>query len=226
MNYVLATSRVWHEKMAKDLQEQSDSRFDLISRKEDLNIQTLNKLNPRYIFLPHWSYIIPAEVYANFECVIFHMTDVPFGRGGSPLQNLIVRGIYDTKISALRCVRKLDAGPVYLKRPLSLYGTAEEIFLRAGKIIEEMIIDIIDSQPEPVEQSGEEVVFTRRKPKQSNIDSISGMEKLYDHIRMLDADGYPHSFLKAGKFRFEFRRASLRKGRIVADVEITEVDNE
>jgi len=28
------------------------------------------------------------------------MTDLPFGRGGSPFQNLIARGIYDTKIIA------------------------------------------------------------------------------------------------------------------------------
>ncbi len=27
----------------------------------------------------------------KFECVCFHMTDVPYGRGGSPLQNLIIR---------------------------------------------------------------------------------------------------------------------------------------
>ena len=48
------------------------------------------------------------------------MTDVPFGRGGSPLQNLISRGIYETKISAFRCVAEMDAGPVYPKRPFSL----------------------------------------------------------------------------------------------------------
>jgi len=37
------------------------------------------------------------------------MTDVPYGRGGSPLQNLIVRGHTETKLTALRCVRDLDA---------------------------------------------------------------------------------------------------------------------
>ena len=56
------------------------------------------------------------------------MTDLPFGRGGSPLQNLITRGISKTKISALRCNEEIDAGPIYLKRPLSLHGSAEEIY--------------------------------------------------------------------------------------------------
>ena len=31
------------------------------------------------------------EIHENYKCIIFHMTDLPFGRGGSPLQNLISR---------------------------------------------------------------------------------------------------------------------------------------
>ncbi len=51
--------------------------------------------------------------FFNFNCVVFHMTDLPFGRGGSPLQNLISRGIYKTKISAIKVVKEIDAGPIY-----------------------------------------------------------------------------------------------------------------
>ena len=47
------------------------------------------------------------------------MTDLPYGRGGSPLQNLIVRGHKHTMISAIKCVKELDAGPIYLKKPLT-----------------------------------------------------------------------------------------------------------
>jgi methionyl-tRNA formyltransferase len=226
MGYVLATSRAWHEGMAKRLQERTGESFELITRKTDLTRERLQQLKPRYVFFPHWSYIIPPEVYENFKCVIFHMTDVPFGRGGSPLQNLISRGIYQTKITALSCVQELDAGPVYLKHPLSLYGTAEEIYLRAGKIMEEMIVTIIDTQPEPVDQVGETVVFKRRLPEQSKITGITGLENLFDHIRMLDADGYPRAFLEVEGFRLEFSRACLRYGCIDADVTITKAGSE
>ena len=71
------------------------------------------------------------------------MTDLPFGRGGSPLQNLIERGIYETKLSALRCCKELDGGDIYLKRPLSLWGTAEEIYLRAAELTKEMMIETV-----------------------------------------------------------------------------------
>ena len=73
------------------------------------------------------------------------MTDLPYGRGGTPLQNLIIRGHSETMISAIRCEKKIDAGPVYLKKKLSLDGTAEKIYLRAYKIIEKMIFEIIQT---------------------------------------------------------------------------------
>ncbi len=84
-----------------------------------------------------------CEILKEIECVCFHMTDVPYGRGGSPLQNLIVRGHRETRLTALRMTSELDAGPVYLKRNLSLEGGAEEIYLRASALSAEMIQQIV-----------------------------------------------------------------------------------
>jgi methionyl-tRNA formyltransferase len=150
------------------------------------------------------------------------MTDLPFGRGGSPLQNLISRGIHETKISAIKVVKELDAGPVYLKRDLSLYGTAEEIYLRAGDIIIRMIEEIMINNPIPQEQIGEPTTFKRRKPEMSKIENLKSIEQLFDFIRMLDAEGYPKAFLENENFRFEFSRASLKSDNtIITDVRIS-----
>lgn len=96
-----------------------------IKKNEDLNYENIKSIDPEYIFFPHWSYIIPAEIYQNFKCIIFHMTDLPFGRGGSPLQNLIVKKIYKTKISAIMCEEEIDSGDIYIKRDFDIsYGNA------------------------------------------------------------------------------------------------------
>jgi methionyl-tRNA formyltransferase len=97
----------------------NNSEWTLINRQDDFNLKKVELLNPDRIFIPHWSYIIPKEIYERFECVVFHMTDLPYGRGGSPLQNLIVRGHKNTMISALKVVEGIDAGPIYLKKALS-----------------------------------------------------------------------------------------------------------
>lgn len=226
MVHVIAASRPGYEKLPAILARQTGHEFYFVSKKEDLSIEWLNQIQPRYIFFPHWSYKIPREIYERFECIIFHMTDVPFGRGGSPLQNLIARGIYETKISALRCVEEYDAGPVYLKCPLSLHGTAEEIYMRAAAVVQDMILEIIQKQPQPVEQQGTVVYFQRRKPEDGDISRLDTLEKVFDYIRMLDAEGYPKAFLETKHFRFEFERASLKQGKIVADVTITKKEDQ
>jgi methionyl-tRNA formyltransferase len=223
MKVLIASCRVWVKDLIQRLENDLDAEaIHLITAKEELNVAFLEQLKPDYIFFPHWSYLIPEEVYEQFNCVIFHMTDVPFGRGGSPLQNLIAREVYETKISALRCVKELDAGPVYLKKPLSLYGDAQEIYYRANNIMVEMMIEIASNKLAPQPQQGEARVFKRRTSQESNIAELTNLEKVFDYIRMLDADGYPKAFLEFGNFRLEFSRASFKGDKIIADVEIKE----
>lgn len=222
---VLASNRRWNQGMVESLATRTGCQFELISAPQELTAERLASVNPRYVFFPHWSHRIDAGIFKQFECIIFHMTDLPYGRGGSPLQNLIARGISETKISALRCVEEMDAGPIYLKRPLSLYGSAEEIFLRASKVIEGMIVEILHAQPDPVPQRGEPTVFKRRKPDQSNLVGATTLEEVFDRIRMLDADGYPPAFLEVGPFKLEFTRASQKTNQVVSDVRITLADS-
>jgi methionyl-tRNA formyltransferase len=191
-----------------------------VESREELDPEAIAAFGPDYIFFPHWSWKIPPTIYEPFEAVIFHMADVPFGRGGSPLQNLVRLGLRETKLTALRCTMELDAGPVYLKRPLSLLGTAEEIFLRAAELMGDMIAEMLEKRPRPVEQSGEVVMFKRLTPADGDLSETGSIEQLFDRIRMLDAKGYPPAFVDAGGFRFEFSRASLKPGEVVADVRI------
>lgn len=187
---------------------------------QELTMERLGEVDPEYIFFPHWSWIIPGEIFTNFTCVIFHMTDLPYGRGGSPLQNLIVRGYKETMLTALKCEAELDAGPVYLKQPLSLAGTAEEILGRASVLIADMIVQIARTVPTPVPQQGEVVEFKRRQPKDSDISGLELLTQIYDHIRMLDAEGYPHACVDTPYMHLEFVDAQLNDQYVEARVRI------
>jgi methionyl-tRNA formyltransferase len=223
---VLATPHERHDRLEAALRARPTLHVTRLRTPVELTAANLKAIAPAYVFLPHWSTLIPASVYGEFECVVFHMTDLPFGRGGSPLQNLIVRGIYDTRISALRCDKELDAGPIFSQRPLSLHGSAEEIFLRAGTLIEEMIIEIVANKPTPRPQVGEPTLFRRRQPADSDIAALASLERVHDHIRMLDAAGYPKAFLRIGRLRLEFGRSRLAHDHVLADVRITVVSDE
>jgi methionyl-tRNA formyltransferase len=175
---------------------------------------------PQWIAFPHWSRKIPPEIYGAYRTVLFHMTDLPYGRGGTPLQNLILRGHTETKLSAIRVAETLDTGPVYLKRPLSLYGSAGDIYRRMVDLSFQMTTAIVTKNIEPVSQVGEaREPFSRRKPEESELRPGLTPTRLYDHIRMLDAEGYPHAFIPWGKGRIRFTRAKMRGERVAAQAE-------
>ena len=219
--YLVLGCKPWNRRLFDEVLVPLPGRWHYIDSPSDLTIDRVSELMPRYIFFLHWSWKVPDELVERYECVCFHMTDVPFGRGGSPLQNLIVRGLRETKLTALRMSQHFDAGPVYMKEPLSLDGGAEEIYLRAGRLSAEMIQRIIRREPKPIPQRGKAVNFKRRKPEESEVGNPTSLEEFHDFIRMLDAEGYPRAFLHHSGFRFEFSRPALYDGRIVADVTIT-----
>ncbi len=219
--YLVAGSRPWNRRVWETKLQKLPGQWHFVAEPHELTLERVRSLKPRYLFFLHWSQIVPCEILEAAECVCFHMTDVPYGRGGSPLQNLIERGDRVTKLTALQMTEELDAGPIYAQEELSLEGNAEEIYLRAAFLSAQMCEKIAREEPEPRAQEGEATVFRRRKPAQSAIPPLESLEKLHDFLRMLDAEGYPHAFLEHHGFRYELRRAALYDGRILADVTIT-----
>ena len=90
-NYVVASSKSWFKEHSKSSEYKNLSIYE-ISTKKDLNLSKLEDINPRYIFFPHWNWKIEPEIYLRYECVVFHTAPLPYGRGGSPIQNLIING--------------------------------------------------------------------------------------------------------------------------------------
>lgn len=217
--YIFASCKSWHRESFDHIGTDTSATWHYVSTTAELE-NALTKIKPRYIFFLHWNWIVPEVIWKEFECVCFHMTDVPYGRGGSPLQNLILAGHTQTMLTALKMVQEMDAGPVYTKRPLSLDGSAEEIYLRAGKLSVEIIQWMIEQNPQPTPQEGEVVTFKRRKPEQSRLPISGSLRGAYDFIRMLDAEGYPNAFIEHGDYRITFRNARLDSDRIIAEVVI------
>ncbi len=220
--YIILSEKSWNKEgfdtMSKKLPQYN---WHLIDEKDDFTLENIKRINPTKIFIPHWSHIISNVIFEHYECIVFHMTDLPFGRGGSPLQNLIVLEHETTKISALKVEQEIDAGPIYLKKDLGLGGTAQDIFKNASEIINLMIEEIIVEKITPKPQNGDPTYFKRRSPEMSNIEDIDSTQKIYDYIRMLDAEGYPHAYIENEFFKFEFTKAkTLGNDIIEANVRI------
>jgi len=223
--YIVASVYEWNRTNFDKFSDLFPGKWFYVESPDQLT-EALQDIIPTYIFFPHWRWIVPDNIINKYECICFHMTDVPYGRGGSPLQNLIVRGYKDTVLTALKMGEVLDAGPVYIKKSLSLDGRAEEIYKRTSLLTWDIIKEIVEKEPITVQQEGEPVIFKRRQPEESLLPEDLDLEQVYDYIRMLDAPGYPKAFLQFGNFRLEFERADLSDSGLTAKVKFIKKSKE
>ena len=220
---IIATIKPWNIEFFNKNKNKLEGNWILITKPSKLSMNKLKKINIENIYFIHWSKIVHQQIYQKYNCISFHMTDLPYGRGGSPLQNLILRGKKFTKISAFKMSDKIDGGPVYLKRKLKLDGTALEIFIRAAKIAFLMIMDINNKRLDPKPQKPSKICFKRLTKKDNllNLKKIKNLNELYDRIRMVDAPEYPNAYIENKKFIFTFSKAKKTKKDLYSSVKIT-----
>lgn len=213
-NYMLVGKHDWNFDVYTSLSE-NFPQHTFVWGEPDIDF--IDIVNPRYIFFLHWSEKVPVEITATRECVCFHPTPLPYGRGGTPIQNMILAGHIQTKLTAFKMTQELDAGPIYNQRSMSLAGPLHSIFNREMALAYDMLVDIIENEPQPKPQVGEPVYFKRRTPEQSELPKTGDIQGFID---MLDAPGYPHASIEWGDFRIEFTAATTDGDGIQATARI------
>ena len=196
--------------------------YFFITSSKKFTLKNLNKIKPDIIFFTHWNYKIQKKIFNKFTCIGFHSTPLPFGRGGSPIQNMIIKGFKSSEVCAYRINSSMDAGPIYIRRKVSLLGSGNEIFTRIYKIIIKMIFKLAIKLPSPKKQIGKITYFKRRKPKEGNLLIAKDINEIFNIIRMLDVSflNYPKAFIENEKVIFKFKNARLRSGKLEAKVDI------
>ena len=217
---IFASSKKWFFKSQKVKNFLKNNEAIIISDKKKLNKNIIKKINPSFIFFPHWSYKVNTNIIKNYNCICFHTAPLPYGRGGSPIQNLIKRNYKKTPICALKMSNKIDAGPIFLKKNISLNGNLDQIFERISSTIVKMVEILIKKKIKPVEQKGKVFFFIRFKKKESEIKNEKNIIEIYNKIRMLDSEEYPKAYIKINKFKFYLSKANIRKNTLSCDAKI------
>jgi methionyl-tRNA formyltransferase len=207
MRVIICCSRSWF-KLSSKISNTHVVKF--FSCEEELSVESINTFGPDYIFFPHWNWVVEREIHEQFNCIVFHTAPLPYGRGGSPIQNLILEGLKESPVCAIKMTAKLDAGPIYASSNISLGGTLNSIFLRINDAINDLMVDIIVKNPNPVEQEGEPHVFKRLTNSDNEITAGLKLEEVYDRIRMVDHADYPNAFIMYGDLKIEFSNAVLK----------------
>ncbi len=217
MKLIICDSKGWYE---INSQLKKNNEILIISKKEELNYSLIKNFNPKYIFFVHWNWIVEEKIFSNYECILFHTSPLPYGRGGSPIQNLIIKGFNKSPVCALKMIKELDAGPIYSKIEISLEGTLNEIFKRLNVAINNLIKIITLNKIIPISQEGDTYLFKRISEEKNEIPKNSNLKKIYDRIRMIDHKSYPNAYIKYGEMKFEFFNVKLKKDFLHVDCKI------
>jgi methionyl-tRNA formyltransferase len=161
------------------------------------------------LFILSYFKILPESALAlHRHNIVVHASDLPEGRGFSPMAWQIVKGRGVITFSLFEAVAELDAGPVYTRSKLNLKGT--ELFAEWKALQNEQVISMVRQfvaeypsiLKRAVPQSGEGSVYRRRTSSDDRLDPDASLGSQFDKVRVCDPSNYPAWFEYRGrKFR-------------------------
>lgn len=162
--------------------------------------------NGDFVFCIGCSQKIPSLIISrNKHNLIIHESDLPKGKGWSPLTWQILKGINEIPICLFEAVEPVDSGKIYLKDILNFRGTelVEDLRKVQAETSIEMCLNFIRNYPEiilkGIEQRGDSTFFRRRKPEDSRLNPDKTIIEQFNLLRVVDNENYPAFFEMNGE---------------------------
>lgn len=138
----------------------------------------------------------------NKHNIVVHASQLPQGKGWSPLTWQILEGKNEIPLTLFEAVEKVDSGAVYLVDVVSFEGheLADEMREKMGNKILEMVKKFVSIYPSinGEEQKGEETFYPRRNLKDSELDVNKTVAEQFNLLRVVDNERYPAFFYHLG----------------------------
>ena len=143
------------------------------------------------LFLVSCTEMVGREIRSRFgKTLVIHESDLPQGRGWSPLAWQILEGRNRFTVTLLEAEDEVDSGPVWAKRELVLEGheLSGEINERRDAVRRGLMEFAVENfgHIRPQEQSGMASYYVRRTPADSRIDPNRSIASQFDLMRICD----------------------------------------
>lgn len=143
--------------------------------------------------------ITPPDVLArNHRNLIVHASDLPRGRGFSPLTYQIIEGLNRIPVCLLEAAEVVDSGRVIYREWIAYEGheLIGELRQKLGAMTVELCRRFMEepASPRGVPQQGEPSVYPRRRPADSALNPEQTIAGQFDLLRTVDNDSYPAYF--------------------------------
>lgn len=134
----------------------------------------------------------------NKHNLVVHESDLPEGKGWSPLTWQILEGKNKIPVTLFEAEAELDAGTIYGQKIIELAGTEllPEIKHKQGLATLDLILDFVEKFPnnKGKDQEGESSFYPKRTPKDSELDPFKTIADQFELMRVCDNERYPAYF--------------------------------
>lgn len=192
--------RAWAKEIYNNLNSQKKVKIYKHYKKKGLK-KKIEIIKPNIILFYGWSWKIPKNIYQNYLCFMLHPSLLPKFRGGSPIQNQIIRNVTKSGVTIFKINGIIDGGDIYYQKKISLTGTLDDIFKKIVKYGITGTNRILTSKSIKIKKQNHKMatIYRRRRPEESEITIKELKNKpphyIYNKIRMLE-DPYPNAFFK------------------------------
>jgi len=139
----------------------------------------------------------------NKHNLVIHASDLPKGKGWSPLTWQVLSGIRLLPVVIFEAEDKIDNGVIYDKEFVQLDGTEliKELRDKLFEAIKKLTLNFVKNYPNNLGkiQTGEASFYKRRTLDDSQLDINSSIKSQFDLLRVVDNERYPAFFIHNGK---------------------------
>ena len=137
--------------------------------------------------------------------LVVHESDLPKGRGWSPLTWQILEGSQTVLVSLIEAAELVDAGDIYSQTEIELQGNelVEELRNKQASATFKLCDDFITGLPSTAEKKRKQIgspgYYNRRTPKDSELNVNIPLVDQFDLLRVCDNERYPAWFSYKGR---------------------------
>ena len=143
-----------------------------------------------------------TKLNLNQNNLVIHESDLPKGKGWSPLTWQVLEGKTTIPITLFEANLAFDSGKVFEKINLTLDGSEliDELRQKQAEATFKLISNFIQNYPNNVgiPQVGNSTFYPKRTAKDSSLDPSKSIEEQFNLLRVVDNDRYPAFFEHKG----------------------------
>ncbi len=154
----------------------------------------------------------PSVIARYAKVLVIHASDLPRGRGWSPMIWQIIDGANEITVSLIEACEPVDSGPIWHQKKIRLNG--HELVDELNTLLFEAEVELIEFAVQhwrsvnPRVQADEPASsYRRRTPQDSQLDPYQSLAEQFDLLRVCDPVRYPAYFdLRGHRYAITLRK--------------------